>query len=145
MSYITAHETGHVFGARDQYQKVCPTDYWCTIKSGYLRVENQNCDVPSPYTCLSDVPSIMRFRLSAYNDGEVDPYGRGQVGWRDEDNDNILDAIDSDYNPDTDTDGDGIVDYWDNCPNWPGRPSRRGCPGGGGGGGGRRRLLIMAW
>lgn len=146
MDYITAHETGHIFGARDQYASACPTDYFCTIRSGFLQVETQNCDRPA---CLSDVPSIMRFRLAAYNNGEVDPYGRGQVGWRDEDKDGILDAIDSDYNPEIDTDRDGIVDYWDYCPNRPGTPNLMGCPlrGGGGCGPGRGRgvACAMAW
>ncbi len=127
MDAVTAHETGHIFRAADQYSGAwfCNEDSDCCSTHGYLQVENQNCNRDA---CLSDVPSIMRGGVLPFTNGNIDYYARGQVGWRDEDNDKILDAIDSDYNPDSDTDGDGIVDYWDNCPNVSGIPLRMGCP-----------------
>jgi len=152
MNAILAHETGHIFGATDQYENApaCNEASDCSKLYGYLHVENQNCEIAA---CLMDVSSIMKHSVDAYENGDVDTYGRGQVGWRDADEDDILDVIDADYPdwygyPRSDSDGDGIIDYWDDCPNTPGIPERMGCPSGGGGGGCGlwwNRKCMMAW
>jgi len=89
MDAVVAHEVGHIFGALDQYQAAAPP---CTQPGGYLGVENQNGQAGG---CASDVPSIMRGGISPYRAGAIDPYARGQVGWRDTDGDGILDPLDT--------------------------------------------------
>jgi hypothetical protein len=112
MDGIVAHELAHIFGAGDEYY---PT-HLCTYIYGFLRVENQNNIKEPPYVpCLSDVDCIMRGGMSGYNNNELCYYSQGQVGWRDLNENGIIDCIDAAYNNDTDTDGDAIVDYWDNC------------------------------
>ncbi|NIO45152.1 MAG: hypothetical protein GTN36_06415 [Candidatus Aenigmarchaeota archaeon] len=113
MDAVVAHETGHIFRAADEFRYFCKDESYCYREYGFLQVENQNCNIDA---CLSDVPCIMRGGPDPFTSGSICDYTRGQVGWRDEDEDNILDAIDSDYNLGSDTDGDGIVDNWDNCP-----------------------------
>ncbi len=86
---VVAHEVGHIFYALDQHEGARKD---CTRRSGYLDVENQN----SLYgDCTSDEPSIMRSHIEPYAAGAVDPYARGQVGWRDSDGDGILDPVDT--------------------------------------------------
>ena len=89
MDAVAAHEIGHIFMALDQYYAAHQP---CNRPSGYLGVENQN----SQYgTCYSDEPSIMRGQITPYTQGAVDPYARGQIGWRDSDGDGILDPMDT--------------------------------------------------
>ncbi len=107
MDVVTAHEMGHVFQALDQYAS---SECTCTETYGFLNVANQNCE----NSCLSDVASIMRGGVTPFTNNAIDYYAKGQIGWRDLDDDSINDAIDSTYNGDTDTDGDGIVNHWDN-------------------------------
>lgn len=92
MDAVTAHETGHVFYALDEYSGSGdqPTD-----RSGYLNVENQNHEDGGS----SNVACIMRGGTSGYTQGAVCYYTRGQIGWRDTDSDGILDIID--FEPDT--------------------------------------------
>lgn len=84
---IIAHETGHIFGALDQYREAGTA---CNAASGYLNVETQNSEQEG---CLSDVPSIMR-GYDAYYNNQLDPYAAGQVGWMDSDGDGVLDPVD---------------------------------------------------
>ena len=134
MDAVAAHETGHIFQALDQYASSGCT---CTEISGFLNVSNQNCE----NSCLSNVASIMRGQVSPFTNNAVDSYAKGQIGWRDLDSDGINDAIDSTYNGDTDSDGDGIVNYWDtdddndgvldvndNCQTTQGPSCNNGCP-----------------
>ena len=101
------HETGHIFWALDQY---LGSGESCTNKGGILQIENQNYEGG----CLSNVPSIMRSTLSEYLSGALDPYGAGQIGWRDADSDSVTDSIDISYNTwDIDTDNDQTINYWD--------------------------------
>jgi hypothetical protein len=86
MDSVAAHETGHIFGALDQYG-ACT----CTESTGYLYYENQNC-VDS---CLINEDSIMRGGITPFTLGLVDYYARGQIGWQDTDGDNILDVEDT--------------------------------------------------
>ncbi len=141
MDYVAVHETGHIFGAADQYYGAWTCDELsdCSSTFGYLSAENQNCEVSG---CSSNVPSIMR-SISGYvaDPSAIDYYAKGQLGWRDFDGDGVNDAIDSTYNSDTDSDGDGVVDYWDNdddsdgiidtsdnCPAASGPYCNNGCP-----------------
>ena len=89
MDAVVAHEVGHIFGALDQYQAAAAP---CTQPGGYLGVESQNSQLGD---CASDVPSIMRGGVSPYRSASIDPYARGQVGWRDADGDGILDPLDT--------------------------------------------------
>ena len=108
MDAITAHEVAHIFGAGDEYWPDKP----CTRTYGFLQVENQNNIKEYPdEPCLSDVACLMRGGISY----DICDYTKGQVGWRDLNTNGIIDCIDAEYNPDSDTDGDDIVDYWDDC------------------------------
>jgi hypothetical protein len=89
MDAVAAHEIGHIFLALDQYSSASQP---CTRRSGYLGVENQNSEYGS---CASNVASIMRSLIYPYQAGAVDPYARGQLGWRDSDGDGILDPADT--------------------------------------------------
>lgn len=87
---MITHEMGHIYGALDQYSEVRPT---CTEKSGVLQVENQNANAPGG--CLSNVNSIMKNPFTAYYYHWIDVYALGQVGYRDTDNDGIIDPVDT--------------------------------------------------
>ena len=89
LASTAAHEIGHIFHALDQYAGAGRA---CTRRAGYLDVENQNS---VDGDCLSDQPSIMRSLVEPFAAGAVDPYARGQVGWRDSDGDGILDPVDT--------------------------------------------------
>jgi hypothetical protein len=89
MDAVAAHETGHIFYALDQYYGAYQP---CDRRSGYLDVENQN----SQYgTCALSTNSIMRGQTYPYKANAIDPYAAGQIGWRDSDNDNIFDPLDT--------------------------------------------------
>jgi len=89
MDAVAAHEIGHIFHALDQYEGAKNS---CTGRAGYLDVENQNSDYGG---CPLDQPSIMRAHVEPFAAGALDPYARGQVGWRDSDGDGILDPVDT--------------------------------------------------
>jgi hypothetical protein len=120
----TAHETGHVFQALDEY---CSLGYFCCRCyqiSGFLRVLNLNCTAGCPEgNCNGGKPDCNGCD-ACYTSGCImdnlsgclTSSTRNQVGWRDEDMDGILDACDSTYNNWIDSDGDGYVDFCDNCP-----------------------------
>jgi hypothetical protein len=128
MYKVAAHETGHIFGAGDQYYQEgyggCESK---TQKYGYLGIANSNCDYPT----ATGIPSLMKS-----NSLVLDTTARNQVGWRDSDSDGIFDPLDtppsfdlSNYtpNPTTNTDlaysGTTYVQPWphavcsasDNC------------------------------
>lgn len=75
MSAVIAHETGHIFGALDQYPGA---NISCTAVSGYLGLPNQN----SQRNCDMNEDSIMRGGLNPYNRNLIDPYALGMVGNR---------------------------------------------------------------
>jgi hypothetical protein len=89
MDVVAAHEMGHIFYALDQYHNALQ---YCTMRSGYLSVENQNSGYGS---CALNVSSIMRNPIIAYSDKAIDSYAAGQIGWRDSDGDGILDPLDT--------------------------------------------------
>ena len=76
MDRITAHETGHIFMAGDQYGS-CST----STKYGYLGIVNGNCNGSS---------SIMKDNTLV-----VDSFAKGQIGWQDSDSDTIPDILDT--------------------------------------------------
>lgn len=86
---VVAHEMGHIFLALDQYSSARQP---CTRRSGYLGAENQNSQYGE---CALDEPSVMRGQVSPFEHGELDPYARAQIGWRDSDGDGILDPVDT--------------------------------------------------
>ena len=85
MDAVAAHETGHIFGALDEYS--CECDW----HGGYLYYENQNC----MDSCLIDELSIMGNGdiRDAFDQEAVDYYARGQVGWQDNNGDGFLDIV----------------------------------------------------
>jgi len=85
MDSVIAHESGHIFGAIDQYG-VCS----CVDDVGYLNYQNQNC----VNACLINENSIMKNVGTSFAEGIVDEYARGQIGWVDTDADGILDIVD---------------------------------------------------
>jgi hypothetical protein len=87
---VTAHETAHIFYAQDEYQS---SGCYCTDTSGYLDVENQNCN----NNCLIDENCLMRDDpKSAFYLNILCKYTRDQIGWRDSDGDLIFDILDFD-------------------------------------------------
>jgi len=86
MNAVTAHEVGHVFGAKDQYGGCT-----CETTAGYLYYENQNC----VSGCMLNENSIMKNSITSYYLCAVDIYARGQIGWVDSDDDGILDIVDT--------------------------------------------------
>jgi hypothetical protein len=90
MDAVIAHEMGHIFHALDQYYNA---RNGCTLRSGYLNVENQNSQYGG---CASNVASIMRSQVYPYQARALDPYAAGQIGWRDSDGDNVFDPLDTD-------------------------------------------------
>ncbi len=86
MNTVFEHETGHIFGAPDEYENGC-CSLDCVIPYGYLDVVNGNCMVCNPYW----VPCIMRGDLSGW--GFCD-FSKGHLGWRDSDGDGPSDPID---------------------------------------------------
>lgn len=88
MNAVTAHEFGHLFYALDQYPPCSPA-----AKSGFLQVENRNCETNNPGV----VPSIMRGQISPFLAGALDYWAKGQIGWWDSDNNGIYDPVDSPY------------------------------------------------
>ena len=76
MDAVTAHETGHIFGALDQYYPCA-----CTDHTGYLYYENQNCVIG----CSIAEESIMKSITGPFSYNYIDVYAKGQIGWQDTD------------------------------------------------------------
>lgn len=93
MDSVLAHEMGHTFFALDQYYSAMQP---CTRSVGYLNIQNQNSEYnPNGGSCATDKPSIMRGSVTPFINKQIDYYAKGQIGWRDSDNDNIPDIIDT--------------------------------------------------
>ena len=103
MKAALAHEIGHIFGAWDEYGIVTAVETY-----GFLQVENGNVSGKTNH-----MPCIMHGGIDPFKRNQICYFTKGQIGWRDKDDDNILDCIDSSFNPSVDSDRNGIVDYWD--------------------------------
>ena len=107
MEVVTAHGMGHIFGALDEAAVSGCTD---TQTSGYLNIQNTNCENGVPAT----ENSIMRSAATQYNaylNYQISTPVRGMIGWRDTDGDGIYDPDDTipvvslaAYTPDPTTD-----------------------------------------
>lgn len=89
MAQVAAHELGHIFGALDQYSAARVA---CTQRSGYLYTPTTNSQYNS---CGTKLPSIMHDPLGAFQTGSVDPSALAQLGYRDSDNDGLIDPLDT--------------------------------------------------
>jgi hypothetical protein len=85
MDAVLAHETGHIFGAVDQYGSCS-----CTDDVGYLNYQNQNCI----NGCAISEDSIMKSMTGPFVSNLIDLYAKGQIGLVDSDADGILDIVD---------------------------------------------------
>ncbi len=97
MDAVTAHETGHIFRALDQYGGARQP---CEKTAGYLNVANMNSQYGD---CSPGVPSIMRGQIARYSGQALDQYAAGQIGGRDSDGDGILDPLDTELSITIDT------------------------------------------
>ncbi len=93
--YVAAHETGHIFGAMDEY---CPDACRSPIaRYGYLQALNANSAGPGTATGPGffngngeGLNNIMK------NGGyKIGPYTRGAMGWYDDDGDGVLNIRDT--------------------------------------------------
>jgi predicted acetyltransferase len=84
---VFTHETGHIFGAPDEY---AASNCTCGAKFGYLREPNGNCQgcAPAFVDCLM---AINTFGMCAHTPVHF--------GWRDSDGDGALDPVDPIGNP----------------------------------------------
>jgi hypothetical protein len=79
---VFAHESGHIFGAADEY-----ASSGCSLGGawGYLGVANNNCANGNP----ASIDCLMK--ANTYN---MCQWSAGQLGWRDSDADGVPDPID---------------------------------------------------
>ena len=89
MDAVVAHEMGHIFGAIDQYTGDPEYPCECADDVGYLNYENQNCD----NNCELNESSIMRGDIPPFVNNDIDYYAKGQIGWQDNNTNNILDIL----------------------------------------------------
>jgi len=98
------HEIGHTFGALDQFPP-----FLCDSRAGYLSVLNENSTACKGSNTL---PSIM-VGSDRYTHHFIDPWGVGQIGWQDSDDNGIPDPVDvkvrSDVRCEQSDDGSFIV------------------------------------
>jgi hypothetical protein len=84
---VFAHETGHVFGAPDEYSS---SNCNCDPKFGYLREPNGNCQ-----RCAAQFTDC----IMASNTWAMCQHTPVHLGWRDTDGDGALDPVDPVGNP----------------------------------------------
>ncbi len=101
LDVVAAHETGHIFNALDQYAGASgPNDY----SFGYFPTINGNHEWSG---AANDPNSIMRGGLR----WGLDNWARAQIGWRDSNNNNVDDILDTqpvvDISPQTLSGGGG--------------------------------------
>lgn len=86
---VIAHELAHIFGALDQYEAA---QVPCSQRSGYLYTHTSNSQWQK---CGSNKPSIMIDPVSAFHSGHLDDSARAQLGYVDQNNNGVLDLIDT--------------------------------------------------
>jgi hypothetical protein len=84
---VFTHETGHIFGAPDEY---AASNCSCDTKAGYLREVNGNCE----RCAASFTPCLM-----AANTWAMCSFTPVHLGWRDSDGDGSMDPVDPVGNP----------------------------------------------
>jgi hypothetical protein len=89
LASVIAHELGHSFGALDQYAAARTS---CTRTSGYLSSPTTNSQTGG---CATVVPSIMLEPINAFPLNQIDPSALAQVGYRDSDEDGLIDPLDT--------------------------------------------------
>jgi len=102
MDAVAAHETGHIFYALDEYCSASSP----AATSGYLNVANGNHQFAFPGVCPTDyscsefppppatgVCCIMRGQTDSYSTDGICDFTMGQIGWRDADNDSVMDIL----------------------------------------------------
>lgn len=105
LSAVAAHEIGHLFGALDQY---ATAKQKCDEHAGYLDIEHNNSEYRSEGraddACTLDAGSIMRGQTWPFSRRQIDVTARGQIGWKDSDDNGRLDPVDGTFsislNPD---------------------------------------------
>jgi hypothetical protein len=102
MNLVALHETGHIFGALDEYASGCSTaDRW-----GYLTVANASCNNGG---VTSDISVMGEGSELANPSANVSASARGAIGWRNPSG-NIVDVVRTatvsltPYSPDPTTD-----------------------------------------
>lgn len=101
-----AHETGHMFWARDEYSG--SSSYY--LQRGYYSTQNSNSVDNNPTPNFQQAPSIMSSGASlqtAYDNVESPPSTLAMIGWQDSDSDGIFDVLDVPLK----LDGVGRVDF----------------------------------
>ncbi|MFC1522469.1 fibronectin type III domain-containing protein [Elusimicrobiota bacterium] len=100
MDMAIAHETGHIFYAFDEYASAGNS---VTDRSGYLNIQNGNNENDG----ITDDACIMRGQVAPFTNGDICPYTRQMLGWRDSNGNEIFDILDTTptitinaYNPD---------------------------------------------
>jgi hypothetical protein len=85
------HEMAHMFWALDEH---LPSSGWwaCSLKTGYLNVQNSNSLVPAAGYC--GTPPVQCLMKGNYPDG-LCTFTEGQVGWADGDQNGVPDLIDT--------------------------------------------------
>ncbi|MGQ9873900.1 MAG: hypothetical protein ACUVSL_01410 [Chloroflexus sp.] len=86
---VIAHEFAHLFGALDQYGVAGVS---CDQRSGYLFTPTTNSMFNN---CGTNEPSIMRELINSFITGAVDTSARHQLGYRDSDDDGVIDVLDT--------------------------------------------------
>lgn len=93
-----AHETGHIFWARDEYEGA--GNY--TDRRGYYNAQNINAwDNPTPnFVPAVSIMGGQNEAIEAFALGETNDHTLALVGWQDSDGDGIFDALDVPLNLD---------------------------------------------
>ena len=92
MSIVTAHETGHVFWALDEYAGT----YTYDDRSGYYGTRNENAvdGHPDPSSRVESLMAEALLQPAAYANHASSPSSLEMIGWRDSDGNGVFDALD---------------------------------------------------
>jgi len=93
MGMVTAHETGHIFYAMDEYAASGQT---YTDRSGYYNTQNSNAALghPNPAARDNSLMAESESLVQAYKDHTSSPSSLEMVGWKDSDRDGLFDVLD---------------------------------------------------